>query len=120
MENARISRERRRMIMNNKTQRGGISVRSRSSSMQITNYNSVQPTDSTSQSMTDNRSEMENARLTQHKRRKTNQGAIRVGSESSSSQNRNYNSIQPTDSTGQSMREGGSSYGSDREDIPSK
>jgi hypothetical protein len=58
------------MIMNNKTQRGGISVRSRSSSMQITNYNSVQPTDSTSQRITNDRSEMENARLTQHKRRK--------------------------------------------------
>ena len=80
----------------------------------------VQPMDLTSPSMMDNRNEMENPRLTQYKRRKTNREVDRVGSGSRSRQDRNYNIVQLTYSTGQSITKDGFSYGSDREDIPSK
>ncbi|GLT53122.1 hypothetical protein SLA2020_264150 [Shorea laevis] len=120
MENARISRQIRRMIRKDKANQGGISAGSGSRLTQRRTYNSVQPMDSTSQSMTENINEMENTRLPQNKRQKTNHGVISVGIESSSSRVMNYNSVQPTDSTGQYMTEDGSSYGSDREDLPSK
>jgi hypothetical protein len=70
MENARIARQRRRMIMNEKRNQGGIIVGSGSRSKKVSKYNDVQPTDSTTQSMTNNRNEMENERLAQHKRQK--------------------------------------------------
>jgi hypothetical protein len=68
--------------------------------------------------MTKNRNEMENTRLSQNKRHKTNRGAISVGTGSSSNRVMNYNNVQPTYSTGQYMTKDGSSYGSDREDLP--
>jgi hypothetical protein len=66
-------------------------VGSESKYKQLRIYNMVQPMDSTSFSMTDNRNEMKNSRLTQHKRRKINQGVDSVGSGSRSRQVRNYN-----------------------------
>jgi protein subunit release factor A len=70
MENARIARQRRRMIMNEKRNQGGIIVGSGSRSKKVRKYNDVQPTDSTTQSMTNNRNEMENERLHNIKDRK--------------------------------------------------
>jgi hypothetical protein len=98
MENAIISRRIRLSIMKDKKHQG-ISVSSGSKSKQLRNYNMVQPMDSTSSSMIDNRNEMENPRLTQHKRRKTNRGVDSVGSESRSRQVRNCNIVQLMDST---------------------
>jgi hypothetical protein len=63
MENARIARQRRRMIMNEKRNQGGIIVGGGSRSKKVRKYNDVQPTDSTTQSMTNNRNEMENEQL---------------------------------------------------------
>ena len=119
MENATISRRIRWSILKDKKNRG-FNVGSGSRSKQLRNYNMVQPMDLTSPSMMDSRNKMENPRLTQHKRRKTNREVDRVGSGSRSRQDRNDNIVQLTDSTGQSITEDGSSYGSDREDIPSK
>jgi len=53
-----------------KRNQGGIIVGSGSRSKKVSKYNDVQPTDSTTQSMTNNRNEMENERLAQHKRQK--------------------------------------------------
>ena len=77
----------------------GITVGSGSKSKQLRNYNMDQPMDSTSSSMMDNRNEMENPRLTQQKRWKTNRGVDSVGSGSRSRQVRNYNIVQLMDST---------------------
>jgi hypothetical protein len=74
-------------------------VSSGSKSKQLRNYYMVQPMDSTSSSMMDNKNEMENPRLTQHKRRKTNRGVDSVGSGSRSRQVRNCNIVQLTGST---------------------
>ncbi|XP_059442016.1 uncharacterized protein LOC132174366 [Corylus avellana] len=63
---------------------------------------------------------MENEKRSQHKRRKTNRGVISVDNGSGSSQVRDVNCVQPTYSTGQSMTEGGFSYGSGTEDITRK
>ena len=93
---------------------------SESRSKKLRNCNMVQPMGLTSPSMTDSRNKMENPRLTQHKRRKTNQKVDRVGSGSRSRQDRNNNIVQLTDSSGQSITEDGSSDGSNREAIPSK
>jgi lysine/ornithine N-monooxygenase len=120
MENARIARQRRRMIMNEKMNRGGIIVGSGSRSKKVRKYNDVQPTDSTTQSMINNRNEMENERLAHHKRQKTSRGVMIVGCGSSSSQVRDHNSLQPTDATAQSTTERRFGYSSNTEDIPSK
>jgi hypothetical protein len=103
-----------------KKNQGRVSVDSGSISRQVRDCDNVQPTDSLGQSMTNNRNGMENESPSQHKRRKTNRGVIRVDNGSGSSQVRDLNCVQPTYSTGQSMTEDGSSYGSSREDITSK
>jgi protein subunit release factor A len=61
-------------------QNRSISVGSGSRSKKLRNYNMVQPMDLASPSMMDNRNEIENPRLTQHKKRKTNRKADCVGS----------------------------------------